>query len=95
MGDIIPYVKQEIRDRVDADIERICATILRSELSDIPGMLNYVISRIVSVEMRQNLRYLTINEAMGVLACVQQELYRRLAGPYEYEAMERNGDVFE
>ena len=94
IGDIIPYVKQEIRDRVDADIERICATVLDSELSDVPGMLNYVISRIASVEIRHNLCYATINEAMGILACVQRELYGRLAVPYEIQKCKENGDVF-
>ena len=91
----MPYIKDELRAKVDADIERICATILRSELSDAPGMLNYVISRIASVEIRNNLCYATINEAMGVLACVQRELYGRLAVPYEIQKCKQNGDVFE
>ncbi|MCK5602733.1 hypothetical protein KAR91_12710 [Candidatus Pacearchaeota archaeon] len=58
-------------------------------------MMNYIISRIVTTDIRYNKCYLTINEAMGVLACVQQELYRRLAGPYEDQKCEQNGDVFD
>ncbi len=94
IGDTIPYIKQEIRDRVDADIEKICATILDSELSDVPGMLNYVLSRIASVEIRQNHRYATIVEAIGALECAKLELYRRLAAGYEDHKCIQNGDVF-
>lgn len=32
---------------------------------------------------------------MGVLECVKQEYYRRVAIPYEDQAKERNGDVYE
>ena len=90
----MPYVRQELRDRVDADIERICMTILRSELENGAGMMNYVISRIVSVDVRNNLCYTTINEAIGVRECAKLELYRRLASDYENRKCKENGDVF-
>jgi hypothetical protein len=32
---------------------------------------------------------------MGVLECVKQEYYRRVASLYEDQAKERNGDVYE
>ncbi len=58
-------------------------------------MLNYIISRIASVEIRQNHRYATIVEAIGALECVKLELYRRLAADYEDQKCEENGDVFD
>ena len=81
---------------VDADIDRLCATIrFRCSPPDMVGTMNYAISRIVSIKLRRGVRYWSINEAMGVLACVQQELFRRLAGPYEDQKRKENGDVFD
>jgi hypothetical protein len=37
--------------------------------------------------------YERLNRAMGVLACVQAEFYRRVAAPYEDQKIAENGDV--
>jgi hypothetical protein len=39
-------------------------------------------------------KYTNINTAIGILACIQKELYRRVAAPYEDKKCEINGDVF-
>lgn len=91
----MPYIRPSLRGPVDQFIDPLCKKILYAELKDVPGILNYIISRIISVEIRQNPRYITINEAIGVLECAKLELYRRLASGYEDEAMKRNGDVFD
>ncbi len=91
----MPYIKQSLRKQFDPAIKKLCELVGDAELNEVPGILNYIISRIVSVEVRANQRYITINKAMGVLACVQQELYRRLASGYEDQKCKENGDVFD
>lgn len=58
------------------------------------GMMNYAISRIVSIDVQRHKSYDLINEAIGVLECCKQELYRRVAVPFEDEKCKQNGDVF-
>jgi hypothetical protein len=62
-----------------------------------PGELNYEITTLVTDYMeRRNmpLSYDQINEVIGVLECAKQELYRRVAAPYENLKRNQNGDVF-
>ena len=59
-----------------------------------PGELNYKLTMIILDYLCNNDRnYKTFNDVMGVLACIQHELYRRLIAPYEDEAIARNGDI--
>jgi hypothetical protein len=44
--------------------------------------------------LADELSYSKINEVIGVLECAKQELYRRVASPYEDSKKEANGDVF-
>ena len=91
----MPYIKQELRDIVDPLIYPLEDTILNADLPVNIGLVNYIITRIVSAEIRNNMCYQTINEAIGVLECCKQELYRRLAVPYEIKKCKENGDVFD
>lgn len=59
-----------------------------------PGELNYVITRIVAEYLGMNARYSSFNEAIGVLECAKQELYRRVVSPYEDRKLSENGDVY-
>jgi hypothetical protein len=38
--------------------------------------------------------YADFNAAIGALECCKSELYRRMVGPYEDQAIARNGDVY-
>lgn len=59
------------------------------------GELNYLISTMIDQFItRKGLSYTTVNEAFGALACVQQEVYRRVVAPYEDIKSKTNGDVF-
>lgn len=58
-----------------------------------PGQLNYAIT-LLCKEYLASIGYNSINEVIGVLECVKQEFYRRVAVPYEDEKIEENGDVF-
>ena len=80
----MPYLSQEDRKALARGSDPVTV-----------GQLNYVISRRCDdFIMAVGLSYDTINEVIGVLACVQQELYRRVAAPYEDQKMQDNGDVF-
>lgn len=59
------------------------------------GELNYQITRqVLNYLDYSGKSYRTINEVMGVLECVKQELYRRMVGPYEDQKIAENGDVY-
>ena len=91
----MPYIKPELRAKVDELVDALCTILQFTELENAPGMTNYIISRIISDDIRRNRCYITINEAIGVLECCKLELYRRLAADYEDQKCEQNGDVFE
>lgn len=65
---------------------------------DSVGELNYVITRLVDdFLIRSNggvPSYTNINAVIGVLECAKQELYRRVAAPYEDKKRAENGDVY-
>lgn len=87
----MPYIKQEARKDLDNQIN-----ILGYTIGNV-GELNYVITRIVAqyLDLQSlTLHYKDLNEVIGVLECAKQELYRRLAAPYEDEKIKENGDVY-
>jgi hypothetical protein len=94
----MPYVTQGQREYAVLETARVFAglaaktAVLSPNLS--PGELNYVITRLIYAWVQDGLSYTNINTAMGVLECVKQELYRRVAVPYEDRKREANGDVY-
>lgn len=94
----MPYIKEERRGSLD---DKIDALILQLKLLGCSaGDTNYTITRIVVKAQAcpgngaQTATYERINRAIGVLECVKQELYRRVAAPYEDKKKEENGDVY-
>ena len=80
----MPYIKQADRPRV-----------LETLKAETEGELNFLITSIVKEYMnRKGLRYVTINEVLGVLDAVTREFYRRIAAPYEDKKIQENGDVY-
>jgi len=80
----MPYIKKAARKSMSAGCD-----------PETPGELNYVISSLVGEYIqRKGESYTTHNEVLGVLTCVQLELYRRLTGPYEDVKLKENGDIF-
>lgn len=82
----MPYVDPVVRETLDKGV-RGPHTV---------GELNYLITRQVRDFLHKSgpLRYTHLNEVIGVLECVKQEVYRRLAAPYEDAMIDVNGDVF-
>ena len=86
----IPYINPKTRELFNEHIEHL------SGMADTPGELNYTITKLVHNYLNYiGPCYASINEVMGVLACVQAELYRVVAGPYENKKRALNGPVSE
>jgi hypothetical protein len=94
----MPYIRKEPREELDKflqDLIKKVNGIMTASGSYDAGLLNYVITKIlIGVELDNGVRYARINEVMGILECVKQEFYRRIAGPYEDKKKEENGDVY-
>lgn len=86
----MPYIKQEDRARLDVAVQYM----IKGRTPANAGELNYFITSILREYMRDNVSYAKLNELVGVLNCVQLELYRRVAAPYEDTKVQENGDVF-
>ncbi len=89
----MPYITQERREALDPKIEAIQETLSQKDRGE--GDLNYTLSRIVAGAFEDEPRYHTIARITGVLENVKQEFYRRVAAPYEDEAIKKNGDINE
>lgn len=90
----MPYVDQSKRARWAGTVEQV-----REDMFDAPtteGELNYLITCVVDgwIESQAGVSYKNLNAAIGVLECAKQELYRRVAAPYEDDKCEYNGDVY-
>lgn len=95
----MPYIKQGIRDQLDGAIENLAIAIMQCKndkdqhIIAEPGIFNYIISTLLHVT-HGPISYYNINEVMGILECVKQEYYRRVAVPYEDHKVQENGDVY-
>ena len=90
---MMPYIPPEERESLD---DLISALITELRNGDFRGRLNYVISSILAGLIEANgVSYRLINDSIGVLECAKQELYRRVAIPYENEKIQDNGDVYD
>lgn len=94
----MPYIDQMQRERIDHHMVPLRYLLAGLSEDDIEGALNYSITALIesiSSDDRGAVkwRYKLINRAIGVLECVKLEFYRRLAGPYEDIAIDKNGDI--
>ena len=82
----MPYIKPERRQALrEYDYTPLPKTA---------GELNYVYTRLLDRVLGNRPSYEDINTVVGVLECCLQEVYRRVAGPYEDRKIGENGDVF-
>jgi hypothetical protein len=91
----MPYVKPEVRARLDGAVEALALALSNEGLD--PGAVNYALSRTIlrSAAMAGvQWRYSSITMVVGVLQTMVLEFYRRVAAPYEDAKRDENGDVF-
>lgn len=95
----MPYIIQDKRAVLDPAIDSVMLALRELECdgdestNSMAGNINYLVTRILDRVYIQ--RYNDINEAMGILACISAEYYRRVAGPYENQKAFDNGDVYD
>lgn len=104
----MPYIKEQDREIVDANIDSI-VFILRCSLDGeicqqknltdhqtmmLLGKINYCFSRILGGVMG-DASYSKVAMITGVLENIKQEFYRRVAEPYEDKKIVENGDIKE
>ena len=93
----MPYIKQELRDKLDGRLNELLGTInVVADEDTIEGILNYCITTLldaIPAAEQSAWRYKHINRVEGLLGCVAKEFYRRKAGDYEDLAIEKNGDL--
>ena len=81
----MPYITDEARTRLSQGGEPETA-----------GELNYAITRLADEYLirKGGVRYAHLNEVIGAMECAKQELYRRVAAPYEDQKRAETGDVY-
>ena len=80
----MPYIQKKERD-----------ALLDGQVPSNAGQLNYMIHRLIFDYINRSGKcYQTLNDVIGVLECVKQELYRRSVAPYEDRKIIDNGEVY-
>jgi hypothetical protein len=95
----MPYVEQDIREFLDETIDGLAEDARSiSSPGNWRGVMNYIISRLaVGIVMNHpdGVRYATLSDMHAAMNDAAAEWYRRVMGPYEDSAAEKNGDVYD
>jgi uncharacterized membrane protein YebE (DUF533 family) len=91
----MPYIKQEQRSMLAGPIKQLENSMkIAAETNDeLDGVTNYVITKLLLGIFKQR-RYATMARAIGCIAAVGFEFYRRYVAPYEDKKAKENGDVY-
>jgi hypothetical protein len=87
----MPYIDEQRRVELGRDIGRLDDQLAR--MGDVAGDLNYVIFILMYRQFKRKRRYTTLNRVVGAVLSSVAEFQRRVVGPYEDEAIKRNGDI--
>ncbi|HOV88660.1 MAG TPA: hypothetical protein PLB74_01180 [Candidatus Paceibacterota bacterium] len=97
----MPYIKKEVRQKLDPKIDELVNAIAEEAQKDDPkttfiGILNYTFTTTALKTTKKlfgQLRYWIIASLTGLFHNLADEFYRRLAAPYEEEQIKKNGDI--
>ena len=91
----MPYIVQNQRKEVDNYIHELVFEAKRATESEKRlGIANYIITKIV-LDLLAPQNYSDMCGVIGTFESAKLECYRRLVGPYEDKAIEKNGDLKE
>lgn len=93
----MPYIVKDQRKQIDYKIDSLIQEARNNPLLPANkrlGLVNYIVSRI-TMGILEPSNYGEMASAIGTLECAKLEMYRRLIGPYEDEAILKNGDIEE
>ncbi len=82
----IPYIKQEERPVMDMVVKTMADADVRAN-----GDLNYILYSFCKKQVPES--YNSYKNYIGELRQCATEIERRILGPYEDKAIQRNGDV--
>ena len=88
---MLPYIKPENRVKYETVLDELIGILKSLPVGELDGELNYVVTKML--KEIYPLHYFSINRAVGVLECIKQEFYRRVAAPYEDRKIKEAGDV--
>lgn len=97
----MPYIPKADREELDKHIESLVSAVIRvtawkGEKTEVMGLLNYTITRIVMGVIKRGflkIRYWHSPAIRGMLKDVGDEMYRRVFHKYEDQAIKKNGDI--
>lgn len=88
----MPYITSEDRAALEIFLEDLISSMEDTEMT--AGTMNYLFTRLAHAYLdSKELNYQHINDMIGALEGAKQELYRRVAVPYEDKKIIENGDV--
>ena len=98
----MPYIEKDFREMIDdtylttgdglnSFLNKMAA--LDDDVSKNPGVLNYIITKIIYWWLGWLPNYNKYNSVIGVLESIKLELYRKSIQHYEDEKIQLNGDV--
>ena len=87
----MPYIAQIGRKSCEAELSALAKRL--NGMDGGPGLLNYAITSLI-LRTQALKGYKDMNAVIGVLACCQLEVYRRVVAPYEQKKIEEAGDVY-
>jgi hypothetical protein len=91
----MPYLKDSDKDIIyENGGMKLEAHYTQMKPEEFAGALNYLNFRLIKRWINDNgKKYWIFALFTGTLVCCVLEVYRRLIGPYEDEAIKKNGDV--
>jgi hypothetical protein len=98
----MPYIKPTHRAVLDVPIDILARRLVQeAKMYGTPtafaGLLNYACTRltmrVIHYSFNGKMKYWLIAIITGIFKNISDEFYRRLAGPYEDEQKEKNGDI--
>lgn len=93
----MPYIDQKFRDKLNPAIDELVEVIRNIDAGAHDGRLgttNYSITRLLLGVFLWHQSYANFLAATGTLEMVKQELYRRMAAPYEDCKRDERGEVY-
>ena len=87
----MPYITQSERKALDPHIKTLIDAMNEEMLYTVAGNFTYIVYRLLRTFFMGH--FWTRALGIGCLICAILEIYRREHGPYENEAIKRNGDV--
>jgi len=91
----MPYIRQDLRGRVDPLIGGLVKEIRLEQDVDRDGYLNYVVTCLVARTLRpqRGWRYHYVARALAVFHAAAAEFYRRVGAEYEDGCRATHGDI--